>query len=144
MAFHKHPASSGHSAEGSKPGMALATLSNSNSEKMVPRQRTSGRISALDFTKGMLVLLMVLYHWLNYFVASEGDFYRYLRFVTPSFIFITGFLISNVYLSKYQISDSRLPKRLTIRGLKILAVFVFLNLIISFLLPTSYDGSVSF
>ena len=58
-----------------------------------------GRISALDFTKGALVLVMVLYHWLNYFVGPQGDFYRYLSFLPPSFICITGFLISHVYLS---------------------------------------------
>jgi len=102
------------------------------------------RIPALDFTKGALVLLMVLYHWLNYFIATEGDFYRYLRFLTPSFIFITGFLISNVYLSKYEISDWQLPKRLMQRGLKILGVFIFLNMIVSFLLRESYSGKILF
>src|SRR5271169_6764755 len=48
----------------------------------------TGRISALDFTKGTLVLVMVLYHWLNYFVGSQGSFYRYLSFLPPSFICI--------------------------------------------------------
>jgi len=82
---------------------------------------------------------MVLYHWLNYFGSPDTDF-RYLRFVTPSFIFITGFLISNVYLSKYQVTDSRLPKRLVQRGLKILGIFVFLNVIISLLFQESYNN----
>ena len=57
----------------------------------------------------MLVLFMVLYHWLNYFVTPFGDMYKYLRFLTPSFIFITGFLISNVYLERYDIADRRVP-----------------------------------
>src|SRR5882762_4894676 len=100
---------------------------------MMATSTTTGRVPAIDFTKGALVLVMVLYHWLNYFIATEGDFYRYLRFVTPSFIFITGFLISNVYLSKYEISDWQLPKRLIQRGLKLLGVFIFLNMAISFL-----------
>jgi peptidoglycan/LPS O-acetylase OafA/YrhL len=102
------------------------------------------RIPALDFTKGALVLFMVLYHWLNYFVAAEGMFYRYLRFVTPSFIFITGFLVSNVYLSKYSVGDRRLLKRLTQRGLKILGIFVALNVAIAALFPPSYSGNVLF
>jgi peptidoglycan/LPS O-acetylase OafA/YrhL len=102
------------------------------------------RLPALDFTKGALVLFMVLYHWLNYFISTQGDFYRYLRFVTPSFIFIAGFLISNVYLSKYGVSDPRLPKRLVQRGLKILGVFIFLNLTISFLFSSSYSGKILF
>ena len=88
----------------------------------------SQRIPALDFTKGALVLIMVLYHWINYFIGNEWGYYQYLRFLTPSFIFITGFMISNVYLSKYAVADSRLPKRLFTRGLKLLAIFVVLNL----------------
>jgi hypothetical protein len=106
--------------------------------------RPARRIPALDFTKGALVLFMVLYHWLNYFVSPEGD-YRYLRFVTTSFIFMAGFMISHVYFSKYDIVDNRLPKRLIQRGLKILGVFVFLNVIISVLFHESYNnGKVLF
>jgi hypothetical protein len=91
------------------------------------------RISALDFTKGALVLIMVLYHWLNYFYGPHDS--RYLRFLTPSFIFITGFLISNIYFSKYGISSPQLPKRLIERGLKLLGVFVILNATRNFLAP---------
>jgi peptidoglycan/LPS O-acetylase OafA/YrhL len=85
------------------------------------------RISALDFTKGALVLIMVLYHWINYFIGAQWAYYRYLRFLTPSFIFITGFMISHVYLSKYNAADPRLAKRLLTRGTKLLAIFVALN-----------------
>lgn len=95
----------------------------------------SARNHALDFTKGALVLIMVLYHWLNYFYGTQGDVYKYLRFLTPSFIFITGFLISNVYFSKYAAGDPRLSRRLIVRGLKILGVFVVLNVARSLLLP---------
>src|SRR5262249_2087710 len=87
--------------------------------------KSSQRISALDFTKGALVLIMVLYHWINYFTSSQDN--RYLRFLTPSFIFITGFLISNVYLSKYEAFDAQVPRRLMQRGLKLLGVFAALN-----------------
>jgi hypothetical protein len=100
----------------------------------------AGRISALDFTKGMLVLIMVLYHWINYFYPHDN---RYLRFLTPSFIFITGFLVSNIYLSKYGASDPRLPWRLVQRGLKLLAVFFLLNLTRSFLMGVSLLQQVS-
>ncbi len=102
------------------------------------------RIPALDFTKGVLVLIMVLYHWLNYFVSPRGDFYKYLRFLTPSFICISGFLISHTYLSKYDISDVRLPKRLISRGLKILGVFILLNAVISVLVADPYHGKLFF
>jgi peptidoglycan/LPS O-acetylase OafA/YrhL len=86
------------------------------------------RIAALDFTKGALVLIMVLYHWMNYFMVLDWTYYRYLHFLTPSFIFITGFMISNVYLSKYAAADPRLSKRLFTRGLKLVVIFLALNL----------------
>jgi peptidoglycan/LPS O-acetylase OafA/YrhL len=86
------------------------------------------RIDALDFTKGILVLIMVLYHWLNYFVTGHDWIYKYLRFLPISFVFISGFLISQVYLTKYKRADLKIPKRLLVRGLKLLALVAFLNL----------------
>jgi peptidoglycan/LPS O-acetylase OafA/YrhL len=101
------------------------------------------RIEALDFTKGALVLFMVLYHWLNYFVSPEGEFYRYLRFLTPSFLFITGFFVSQVYLCKYAADDPRLPKRLFTRALKLVAIFVILNLSRAMVAPLLGSGHVA-
>lgn len=106
------------------------------------RSPKSQRIPALDFTKGALVLLMVLYHWLNYFIGVQWPYYKYLRFLTPSFIFITGFMISNVYLSKYAAADPRLSKRLFTRGLKLIAIFLVLNLARSFVVPSLGTGAV--
>jgi peptidoglycan/LPS O-acetylase OafA/YrhL len=99
--------------------------------------RKAPRVPAFDFIKGALVLIMVLYHWLNYFVRLDWDVYRYLRFLTPSFICVSGFLISNIYFSKYDIHDLKLPIRLAQRGLKILVIFILLNVGISFLSPDS-------
>src|SRR5262245_56150706 len=99
-----------------------------------PARKHAG-IDAIDFTKGMLVLIMVLYHWLNYFVSTGGEFYRYLRFLTPSFIFITGFVIANVYVVGYGIGDPRVPRRLIQRGFKLLVLFVAINLIKAWLTP---------
>lgn len=86
----------------------------------------AARLPALDFTKGALVLIMVLYHWVNYFIGFDWPYYRYLRFLTPSFIFVTGFLISTVYLSRGSQGLS-LSKRLLVRALKLLTIFVVLN-----------------
>ena len=97
------------------------------------QEKKSARIPALDFTKGVLVLVMVLYHWLNYFVGPTGPVYIYLQFLPPSFICITGFLVSQVYLAKYGVNDRRLPGRLAVRGAKILAIFALLNIAISLL-----------
>jgi peptidoglycan/LPS O-acetylase OafA/YrhL len=127
-----------------RPPVMSSGIARNGDIPMMPTAGKSPRIPALDFTKGALVLFMVLYHWLNYFVATQGEFYRYLRFVTPSFIFITGFLVSNVYLPKYEIADTQLPKRLTQRGLKILGLFIFLNLTVSFLFSESYNGKIQF
>src|SRR5439155_17798294 len=46
-------------------------------DPIVATGRTTDRVPALDFTKGALVLFMVLYHWLNYFVSPQGEMYRY-------------------------------------------------------------------
>jgi hypothetical protein len=100
------------------------------------------RIPALDFTKGALVLIMVFYHWLNYFVGITNVDYRFLLFLTPSFIFITGFLISNVYLSKYRASDPGVSKRLLTRGAKLLLIFVALNIAREILISKSFNGFV--
>lgn len=89
------------------------------------------------------MLIMVLYHWINYFIGLQWGYYRYLRFLTPSFIFITGFMISNVYLSKYQATDRRLPKRLFTRGLKLLAIFLVLNLARTYVVPVIGTGVIS-
>ena len=86
------------------------------------------RNPALDITKGVLVLLMILYHWINYFIGVHGEIYKYLRFITPSFIFISGFLISNVYAEKYGVPDAQVNWRLIQRGVKLLILFTILNI----------------
>jgi peptidoglycan/LPS O-acetylase OafA/YrhL len=117
-----------------------------SASKVNPKLQTTAsspkaqRISALDFTKGGLVLLMVLYHWINYFIGPQWEYYLYLRFLTPSFIFITGFMISNVYLSKYDAADPRLPKRLLTRGGKLMAIFLVLNVARTFVVPVLGTG----
>lgn len=92
-----------------------------------PSSLKAQRNPALDFTKGALVLIMVLYHWMNYFTSLNWTYYRYLHFLTPSFILVTGFLISNIYLSRERAADPRLGRRLFTRGFKLLCVFAVLN-----------------
>jgi peptidoglycan/LPS O-acetylase OafA/YrhL len=85
------------------------------------------RIAAFDFVKGVLVLLMVLYHWLNYYIGLQWEGYRYIRFLTPSFIFITGFLISHVQMKRYSHANPQLLRRLLGRGMKLFFLFIVLN-----------------
>jgi peptidoglycan/LPS O-acetylase OafA/YrhL len=95
-----------------------------------PKTTDLSRDTAIDFTKGALVLFMVLYHWLNYFFGPHGQYYDYLRFLTPSFIFITGFMISQIQLRRYENSGRGLSKRLFVRGFKLLIVFLVLNALV--------------
>ncbi len=104
---------------------------------------TPPRNTALDFTKGTLVLLMVFYHWVNYFVGPQWEYYLYLRFLTTSFIFLAGFLISSAYRSKYDPADPRLWKRLFTRGLKLLVIFLALNVARRFIVPILGTGVVA-
>jgi len=109
----------------------------------VPIAATSGaasRVAAFDFVKGALVLLMVLYHWLNYYIGIGWDGYRYIRFVTPSFIFISGFLISYVSLrAKYASDPARFRRRLFGRAVKLLMVFVTLNVVADLTIGSRLD-----
>lgn len=100
------------------------------------------RNSALDFTKGILVLLMILYHWINYFISKEGDGYVYLRFITPSFIFITGFLIGNIYPKKYGYGNWKVGGRLLRRGVRILIIFTLLNIAANAFVASTYKGQM--
>jgi peptidoglycan/LPS O-acetylase OafA/YrhL len=103
----------------------------------------TSRISAFDFIKGALVVIMVFYHWLNYFVGQQSGIYPFLRFLTPSFIFITGFLISKVSLQKPGIQHRALAKKLSFRGLKILVLFTVLNILIVLVAPEVRRGVAS-
>jgi hypothetical protein len=89
-------------------------------------QQSSGRILAIDFTKGILVLLMVVYHVLNYhqFGSIPHD---YIGFLPSSFIMIAGFLAARVYLAGHRLSAPMLGRRLGIRALKLLLLFTCLN-----------------
>jgi hypothetical protein len=97
-----------------------------------PTAAKPSRNAALDFTKGALVLFMVLYHWVNYFVSPSGFHYRYIRFVTPSFISLAGLLVTHVY-ANYATVDAVVTGRLLRRGLKLLMLFTALNLTVGYL-----------
>lgn len=88
------------------------------------------RMVGLDWVKGALVLAMVFYHWMNYFVGPDSEAYRYVRFVTPSFIFLTGFLVSHIYLPRVIAGERGVRRRLAWRGLKLLGIVFALNGII--------------
>jgi hypothetical protein len=90
-------------------------------------QPSKTRIAALDWVKGALVVLMVVYHSINY-AGFQGAAFRLMGFLPTSFILLTGLLITNNYLSRYAAADWRLHQRLITRGVKLILLFIVLNL----------------
>jgi hypothetical protein len=88
--------------------------------------RTASRIDALDWTKGALVVCMVVYHSINY-SAFRPMAFKYLAFLPSSFILIAGFLVGQVYAAKYNLETWRPYLRLAVRGVKLLLLFLVLN-----------------
>ncbi len=99
----------------------------------------SERLGAIDFTKGALVVCMVIYHSLNYSTQYELGF-RYLAFLPPSFIFISGFLMAVVYFSRPPGRDAITSGRMMLRGVKLLLLFTLLNVAATFVASQNYRG----
>jgi fucose 4-O-acetylase-like acetyltransferase len=93
---------------------------------MKPTEPKRARDEALDWVKGALVVLMVVYHSLNYSPYTHVAF-DYIAFLPPSFIFVAGFLLTNSYLARYDLKDWRLHQRLVMRGAKLILLFTALN-----------------
>jgi len=95
------------------------------------------RVNALDITKGFLVILMVAYHTINY---SSQYFlaFRYMAFLPPTFIIITGFLLTRIYGTRS--SDRGVHPRLFLRGGKLLLLFTALNIAAQFVRSGNYHG----
>lgn len=90
------------------------------------KPRVAGRIGALDWTKGALVVCMVAYHSINY-SAFRPMAFKALGFLPPSFILIAGFLVGQVYATKYSLDTWKPYARLLVRGIKLLLLFLALN-----------------
>ena len=86
---------------------------------------TTDRNQAIDFTKGILVIFMVIYHTLT----SHRVFpHQFMAFLPASFIMISGFIITQIYFPKYGLDIKGLRRRLAVRSLKLLLIFTVLNL----------------
>jgi hypothetical protein len=97
------------------------------------KERTAGvarlaRNNALDWTKGALIVFMVIYHAINYSKYRVLAF-DYLAFLPPSFILITGYIVGQVYASRYDLTSWKPYLRLVIRGLKLLILFTLFNVL---------------
>lgn len=105
------------------------------------RAAPRARVVALDITKGALVVCMVIYHSLNYSTERWLGF-QYLAFLPPSFILITGFLLSNLYLPRYSPGDWRLNARLISRGLRLILIFTILNVLVEKFVARGLHGPI--
>jgi len=85
----------------------------------------------LDSVKGILVVVMAIYHIMNYFSNATPEDYACIRFVSGSFIFISGYIIAVFYEKRYQHDRPGISKRLLIRGIKLLLIFTALNVAIN-------------
>lgn len=85
------------------------------------------RIFSIDFTKGTLVLFMVVYHSLNYLRFGSLP-HHWLMFLSPSFIMMTGFIVSLIYMQKYHGDVIAVSLRLGVRSAKIFFLFIVLNI----------------
>jgi hypothetical protein len=108
---------------------------------MTPSPAAPKRLEFLDITKGLLVALMVVYHSMNY----TNDYrlaFRYLSFLPPSFIFITGFLVSLIYYRRLEAGEPGLTRRMIFRGVRLLALFLVLNVVAQYVRSPNYGRSI--
>jgi hypothetical protein len=98
----------------------------------------ASRDRALDFTRGALVLCMVVYHAVNYSGADPAVL-RHLRFLPGAFVFLAGFGVGRLYLPRWEAGEKDVPLRLCWRGVRILALFLALNVLAHVLMPASYN-----
>ena len=103
-----------------------------------PAAGAKHRDLGLDFVKGFLVVVMALYHGMNYFSDVPAEAYGYLRFVNGSFVFISGYVVAAFYTDASRGDRFAAFRRLASRGLKLLCIFTVLNLAVSALGMTNY------
>ena len=108
-----------------------------NVQQPVTKSRPASRIEALDWTKGALVLCMVVYHAINY-SAFRPMAFRFLGFLPSSFILIAGFLVGQVYAAKYDLKTWKPYLRLGVRGFKLLVLFLVLNVTYCIILERNF------
>ena len=84
---------------------------------------------------------MVIYHILSYFTTAGYSGTGYVRFVTGSFIFISGYIVAVFYEKKFEIEKRKVCIRLIYRGLKLITIFTLLNVAINLIGMQSHKVS---
>lgn len=86
---------------------------------------------ALDVVKGVLVVVMVVYHAMNIFSKAGPEEYAYVRFVSGSFILMSGYIVAKFHDGQFKADWSNTSRRLIVRGVKLLVLFTLLNVLIN-------------
>jgi fucose 4-O-acetylase-like acetyltransferase len=105
-----------------------------------PAVEAKQRDRYFDVLKGFLVLVMVAHHTLEYFEGRYFPLIRYVDFVTGGFVFAAGFLPSFLLHSKPSSDGFRTARRLLTRGVKLLLVFVAVNILIGLIFGQTPRG----
>lgn len=90
----------------------------------------SSRDKGYDWVKGFLVAAMVVYHAMNVVTTASEEAYGYVRFVSGSFIFVTGLLLSRHVSAGFDRDPSGTTIKLVLRGFKLVTLFTVLNIAI--------------
>jgi peptidoglycan/LPS O-acetylase OafA/YrhL len=90
----------------------------------------ASRDVAFDFVKGSLVLIMIVYHSLNIVASATFEEIRYIRFISGSFIFVSGYMLSRFIGPTFRSNPAAVSRRLFVRGVKLVLIVVTLNLLI--------------
>ncbi len=92
------------------------------------------RDSGLDFIKGMLVVAMMAYHAGHFFILNASTkslvLGTILSFVSGSWVFLSGLLVSSSYRIKFAVDPWSVSLRLWRRAAKLLILFLVLNVVI--------------
>jgi hypothetical protein len=94
------------------------------------RTSDAGRDLALDFAKGALVVVMVIYHAMNILSTAGPEDFQHIRFVSGSFIFLSGYVVARFHFERFRADRMGTTGRLLQRGCKLALLFTALNLLI--------------
>jgi hypothetical protein len=74
---------------------------------------------------------MVVYQAMNIFSTAGPDEYAYVRFVSGSFILMSGYIVARFHETRFKADWRSTSRRLVVRGLKLLMLFSLLKLLIN-------------
>ena len=96
------------------------------------------RNEKIDIIKGVLVLLMVVYHCASMTMSRVPEFLiitNKLGFLHSSFLIISGYICGCYYFPRLNIGERQVKRRLYQRAWKMFLIFLISNLILYLIIP---------